>query len=49
MTLHENAISAAEPDSSAVIDQSAANEQNDANEQNAASAIDNGINLADIF
>ena len=49
MTLHENAISAAEPDSSAVIDQSAANEQNDVNEKNAASAIDNGINLASIF
>lgn len=49
MTLHENAISAAEPDSSAVIAQSVVNEQNDANEQNAASAIDNGINLASIF
>ena len=55
MTLHENAISAAEPDSSAVIDQSAANEQSaanvqsDTNEQNAASVIDNGINLASIF
>lgn len=43
MTLHENATSAAEPNSVAVINQSAANDQND------ASAVDNGINLEDIF
>ena len=49
MTLHENAISAVEPDSPAVIDQSATDEQSAANQQNAASATDNGINLENIF
>ena len=49
MTLHENATSAVEPDSSAVINQSATDEQNDANQKNAASATDNGIHLENIF